>query len=604
MNKYRQLLPYAMRQWPKLLFIGFLTALSSLAMALQPWPLKIVADYATQTSPIPGALRTAAAELGLGLTPSFLIACAGGLSLAIFVLNSLLEAGLTWGWALAGQGMVRDIALSVFDRLQRLSTRYHQQHTVGDSLDRLTSDTWCVYQLADGMLISPAQKVMTLATLGVVAWRLNHELAFYSLLTAPLMAWATWKFGAPLKRRARVTREARARLVSFVHQTLSSIPVVQTFSTADRNWDRFHELASDSISVSQRSALMSSYYGLVTGLITVMGTAGITYVGGRQVLAGTLSLGSFLVFLAYLRYLQGTAEGLLKIYGTLKPIEASVDRVLEVLESRDEGVRDRPESSSRPASTLPGQGQVKFEDVTFGYDADRPVLRNVSFAAEPGEVVALVGPSGAGKSTLASLIPRFYDPWSGRITYGGQDLRDIPLANLRSQIACVFQEPYLLPLTVAENLAYGRPSAARDEIVAAARAARADPFIQRLPQGYDTVVGDRGATLSGGERQRLAIARAMLRQAPVLILDEPTSALDAETEHLLMDALRELIKGRTTFIIAHRLSAIRLANRILVLENGKIVEAGSHFELLQHAGIYARYAQLQSGAENDSEVDV
>jgi ATP-binding cassette subfamily B protein/subfamily B ATP-binding cassette protein MsbA len=289
--------------------------------------------------------------------------------------------------------------------------------------------------------------------------------------------------------------------------------------------------------------------------------------------------------------MQQASEGLLQMFGSLKPVEAGLGRVLEVLDAK-ERVHDSPHAKVLAS----GSGEkvvVRFERVTFGYKMDRPVLRGIDLEARSGEVIALVGATGAGKSTLASLIPRFFDPWSGRITLNGIDIRAIRLACLRERVSLVLQEPFLQPLTIAENIAYGRPHASRGEIVAAAEAANADEFIRRLPQGYDTEIGERGATLSGGQRQRIAIARALLKSAPVLILDEPTSALDARTESLILNALYTLMSGRTTFIIAHRLSTVRRADRILVLDQGAIAESGTHDELLARGGSYHRLHSLQ-----------
>jgi ATP-binding cassette subfamily B protein/subfamily B ATP-binding cassette protein MsbA len=311
------------------------------------------------------------------------------------------------------------------------------------------------------------------------------------------------------------------------------------------------------------------------------------------VLRGELTVGSLLVFLAYLTTLQLQLKAFVGIHTALQKVGAGVDRVCEIMEAEPE-VRDRPGAASLARS----RGHVRFEGVSFGYDAGRePVLRGVSLEALPGQTVAVVGPTGAGKSTLAALAARFFDPWEGRVTLDGRDLRDVTVASLREQVSVVLQEPFLFAASVAENVSYGRPEATREQVESACRAANADEFVCRLPEGYDTVVGERGATLSGGQRQRLSIARALLRDAPVLILDEPTSALDAETEHLIGEALRRLEQGRTTFIIAHRLSTIRAADKIIVLKDGVITEEGTHAELLARGGLYADLYQAQFGGE-------
>ncbi len=321
----------------------------------------------------------------------------------------------------------------------------------------------------------------------------------------------------------------------------------------------------------------------------------VLFVGGVRVLSGAISLGTLLVFLAYVRQMQNSSAGLFDIFVKLKAAEASVERISEVLHS-DEMVHDPAVPLSLPERPRGQRGHVRLEGVTVGYEPGQPVLHNVTLEMLPGERIALVGPTGSGKTTLASLVPRFFDPWEGRVTFDGMDVRDVRLADLRSRISIVLQDPFLLPLSVAENIAYGLPEASLEEIVAAAVAAQADEFIRQLPEGYDTVIGERGATLSGGERQRITIARALLRDAPVLILDEPTSSLDARTEALLTEAFDRLMKDRTTLIIAHRLSTIRDAHRIAVLDDGRLVELGSHDELIELEGIYWRFHLQQRTA--------
>jgi ATP-binding cassette subfamily B protein/subfamily B ATP-binding cassette protein MsbA len=593
LQKYARLIRYMWRQWPAFVLILTLTSVSALISALQPWPMKLLVDYALGQIPIPQELRLVFASLSLQPTPSSLIFAAALASLGLFVLNSALDVGLSWAWTAAGQRMVYDLAADLFHRLQRLSQLFHQQRTVGDSLSRLTDDTWCIYKLTDSILVTPGRQFITLATIGAVAYRLDARLALISLLVGPALAASAWFFGRRLKHRARLNREAQSRLLSFVQQTLTALPIVQAFASQTRNAQQFQRLAADAVTISQRNTLSTKSYELVNGFFLTCGAAIILFFGSQRVLAGALSVGSLLVFLAYLKTLHSAAQTLLTNYGNLKSVEASIDRVLEILDVK-EAVHDAPGATILPTRSRPLHS-VSLENVTFGYEAGRPVLHNVSLEAKAGETLALVGATGAGKSTLVSLIPRFFDPWEGRVTIDGIDMRDIQLESLRTQIGIVLQEPFLLPLTVAENIAYGCPGASRDEIEAAAHAANAHEFIERLPEGYEAVIGERGAGFSGGEQQRLAIARALLKDAPILILDEPTSALDARTEALVIEALERLRRGRTTFIIAHRLSTIRMADRIIVLAGGRIVETGLHDELVTAGGLYHRLHSAQSG---------
>jgi ATP-binding cassette subfamily B protein len=549
-------------------------------------------DYALGGHMPPAVLRAILERVSLDQTPGVLIVISILAGIGIFALQSVIEVALTWVWSATSQHMLYDLAADLFSRLQRLSLRFHHQRPVGDSLNRLTGDAWCASTITDSLLLAPAGSAFTLATVGFLAWRLDPQLTVLSVVLAPVLAGSALYFGGQLKQRARQDREAESRLMSFVQQTLAAMPVVQAFGAQNRNRLRFTFLSGDAVTAIQRHTLVKTTFLSVNGLTTSVGAAIIVFFAGQRVLSGEITVGSLLVFVAYVQSLQGALEGLMTQYGELKSQEASIDRVLEILDS-NELVLDAPHAIALATPSTRRCGHVAFEQVTYGYEPGRPVLRGITLEARPGESVAIVGPTGAGKSTTVSLIPRFIDPWSGRVTMDGMDLRDVQLASLRERVTVVLQEPFLLPLTVAENIAYGRPDAERDEVVAAAVAANAHEFIRRLPLGYDTVVGQRGATFSGGEKQRLSIARALLRDAPVLILDEPTSALDAQTEMQVLEALARLMEGRTTFIIAHRLSTVRKADRIIVLEDGRVVEMGNHHELMAAAGRYHSYYTLQ-----------
>jgi ATP-binding cassette subfamily B protein/subfamily B ATP-binding cassette protein MsbA len=586
--------PYVLREWRGLSAILLLTAFASGLAALQPWPMKILVDLGIHHQPVPPAMRQWFGWLGIVPSAAILIWASGLAQLAVAALMSALDLALGWLWAVVGQRMVNRLSVDLFSRLQRLSVLFHARQEVGDSLSRLSTDTWSIYSIAASLLVSPIQQLMTLGAVVWIAWGLDRELACLSFVVAPLIGAASLFFGKRLKNRAMGARVAQSRLTSFIQQTLSAIPLVQSVGAQDRNNREFARLAQDAVVWAEKGALVNSSYGMVTGLITTAGIAVVVFAGGERVLAGHLTIGGLLVFAAYTRNLQKAVETLLQTYGSIKPIEASLDRVFEILELR-ESVTDAHGALTLGRHGSKVRGHVRVEEVTFGYEPGTPVLNDVSFEARPGEMIALVGPTGAGKTTLVSLIPRFLDPWQGRVTFDGVDLRGIKLASLRNEVSVMFQEALLFPVTIAENIGYGKRDATRAEIVQAARAANAHEFIKRLPEGYDTVLGSRGATLSGGERQRIAIARALVKKAAVLIMDEPTSALDTESESLLMGAIEHARESRTIFLIAHRLSTAQRANRIVVMEHGRIVESGAPSALLRSGGAYSRLHAVQSG---------
>jgi ATP-binding cassette, subfamily B, bacterial len=485
------------------------------------------------------------------------------------------------------------LGADLLDHLQRLSVRFHGRARTGDLVRRVTSDSDCVNHLLIGAVLPALTSLGSLATMFAIMWQLDPILALVAVgAMAPLGA--VIKLTAPrMTQRTYEQQVLEGQMMALAEQTLSVLAVVQAFGREEHEDSRFAGLAGHTIHASLRALSSELQYKVGMDATTAAGTALVMGIGGFQVLQGSLTVGSLLVFLSYLASLHASLETLAYLGPGFASAAAGARRVFEVLDAAEE-VRDAPGAKPLPSRPAGQRGRVRLEGVTFGYEPGRPVLHDVTLEARPGEVVALVGPTGAGKSSLVSLVPRFFDPWQGRVTFDGTDLRELQLASLRAQVAIVLQDPYLLPLTVAENIAYGRPDATREEIVAVAVAANADRFIRRLPEGYDTVIGERGVTLSGGEKQRLAIARALVKDAPVLILDEPTSALDAGTEALLLEGLQRLMVGRTTFIIAHRLSTLKQADRILVLHGGRTMEIGSPDELLAANGYYRRSFELQS----------
>jgi ATP-binding cassette subfamily B protein/subfamily B ATP-binding cassette protein MsbA len=553
--------------------------------------MKLLIDSVLGESPAPEPIGEVMASLGLNSSPDDLLLPVVFSGLLLFLLQGTLGAVGDWGATVVSRGMTYKLSSDLFARQQRRSLLYHLTTRVGELIARVSDDCWSVYKLFDVAVIKPARSVLTIALTIVVMLRIEPLLGVIVVVVAPVMLAASMTGGRELRAAAENLRTLDGAIRSHIQQVLAGMSVVQSFGQEKRAQAGFDDLTNRMVHAQQRSSLMGGLNGLGPGLVMTMGSAVVLWSCGYGVLKGRITIGDLLVFLMYYNALFIEFSNIALIYPALQGLAPSLRRVDEILRVEPEVV-DRPDARRLG----PVKGSIVFEDVSFGYEAGRPILRGISLEVKPGETVALVGATGAGKSTLAGLIPRFFDPAEGRVLIDGHDLREVQLSSLRSQVALVLQEPFLFPLTIAENIAYGRPDASAAEIEAAARAANAHDFVSRLPQGYDTVIGERGATLSGGERQRLSIARALLKNAPVLILDEPTSALDAGTEALIMQAMRNLVSGRTTLIIAHRLATVQNADRIVVLDNGRMAESGTHQQLITRGGLYARLSALQFGA--------
>jgi ATP-binding cassette, subfamily B, bacterial len=489
-----------------------------------------------------------------------------------------------------GQAMVNDLRRDFYSHIQRLSLSFHYRRQVGDLLYRLTHDTYAIQTLTmNGLVPVLCSFVLFLGMLFIMV-RLDPLLTFLALGVCPVLA--VLVAVSPLRRclidSATRMHEQKSSVLSLAQWAIPGMRVIQAFTKEEQEHGRFMAQSQNSLKADLRFYLLENIYSGAISVVIAIGTATVIWIGARHVLAGTLTIGGLVVFTAYLTTLYGTIDSISQAYGSIQSSKVSLQRVIEIM-AEESGLEEGPRTFAKKGA----KGEVAWEGVSFGYVPGKAVLRGIDLKVSPGQKVAIVGRTGAGKSTLLSLLPRFYDPQGGRVTIDGVDVREFQLKSLRRQIGMVLQPPLVFPLTIRENLVYGRPEASEEDVVNAARLARIHDAILSFPQGYDTVVGEQGATLSEGEKQRLTIARAILFKSPILILDEPTSSVDAETEALIMEGLRELTADRTTFIIAHRLSTVRQADLIVVVRAGRIVERGTFDSLMRRQGEFANLYRTQ-----------
>ncbi|MGA7732006.1 MAG: ABC transporter ATP-binding protein [Chloroflexia bacterium] len=589
-----RMLRYALRRWPGMLAMLGTVVLGVGISVLKPWPMKVLVDNVLGGQPLSASLAPLASLPG-ATTPEGLLAWTVGATVAIFFLGWVQGAATAFVRIGFGQRIVYDLATDLFAHLQQLSLRFHSRKSVGDSVRRVTTDSGSVSTIVNDAIFPALSSLLTVGAVFGVMWSIDPELTLLALLVVPALVVALRVYVGPMMRRSYAQEEAEGQMYTVVEETLTALPAVRANGGEARADVRLEATTRNIVAAALLTTRVQLQFKVVSGLVTALGTAAIVYVGATHALEGSLTVGSIIVFLSYLASLYGPLESLMYASSTVQSAMGSARRVMEILETEQE-VKDRPGVTPLP----PVEGHVILESITYGYEPGTPVLREIDLDVLPGETIALVGASGAGKSTLVGMVARLADPWHGRVWIDGYDIRDVAVRSLREQVSIVGQEPLLLPITIAENIAYGKPNASMEEIVQAAIAARAYDFIERLPDGFDTVVGERGATLSGGEKQRIAIARALLKDAPILVLDEPTSALDAATEQEVMRAMRRLAQGRTTLLIAHRLSTARWADRIVVMSRGRIVEEGSHATLLARNGMYARLHSMQTGMDEAS----
>src|SRR5881392_3266568 len=562
---YRRLLRQARPYWLHLALLFCIGVLASPIALLNPVPLKIVVDSVLGTRPLPPAVRALLPETIAG-SRAALLAAAVGLLLAVAALAQLQALANKFMQAYVGERLVLSFRTQLVRQAQRLSLSYHDSKGAADSLYRIQQDAAVIDKIMVEGIIPFISAAITLGTMIVVTARLDWQLALVALAVSPPLFVLSRLYRPRMRRQHRHIKKLESSALAVVQETLGALRVVKAFGGEQRETDRFAQRSREGVAARIRIALTEGRYGLLVGVTTALGTGAVLFIGVRHVQANLLTLGQLLMAVTYLGQLYEPLKTVSKKAATLQSYLASAERAFALLDEQPE-VPERPHA--RPVTRA--AGAVEFRGVSFAYGPDRPVLHDVSCVIPPGTRLGVVGATGAGKTTLISLLTRFYDPQHGAILLDGTDLREYRLTDLRRQFAVVLQDPVLFSVSIAENIAYAAPGASREQIVAAAQAANVHEFIARLPQGYDTQVGERGAQLSGGQRQRIALARAFLKDSPVLILDEPTSSVDAKTEAAIVEALERLKQGRTVIVISHRPTTLAGCSALLTVDGGRVV---------------------------------
>jgi len=575
--------PY--RGW---LVVVFVAMLVEIAMSLAaPWPLKLVLDDALGNHKLPEALAWAH-NYGIGRNTVGVALFAGLATLVIAVVAAIATYIDNYYTTSIGQWVANDLRIRIYDHLHHLSLRYYDTAKTGTLMSTITSDVSTVQGFASSSTLGIVVDLLTIVfMLGLMFW-LDWDFTLIAIGVTPFLLMFVMRFKKAVKEVTRIVRVRQSEVVAVVQEGLGSVRAVKAFGRQDLELAHMEAASHATVEAALKARQVKSLLSPVVSVVVALCASIVLWRGTYLIVAGTMTAGALTVYLAYLTKFFKPVKDLASMTTAIAQTTVALERIQKILSADD--IIQEPADATDPGRV---KGAITLDHVAFGYGDDAPVLTDVSFTIEPGQVVGVVGPTGSGKSTVLSLIPRFYDATAGRVLIDGVDVNRYKLAALRAQVGFVLQETVLFRGTIRENIAYGRPGASEEEIVAAAKLANADEFISRMPHGYDSVVGERGDTLSGGQRQRIGIARAVIRNSPIMILDEPTAALDTESERLVIEGLERLMKGRTVIMIAHRLSTVRDADKIIVLKDGVVAEQGTNDELIARGGVYAELHRIQ-----------